>query len=76
MENLFMKREPLSYKKKPFWCRFLGMHRWFKGNFIAPVHGRYERHCTLCGRKEFPVYKDKRTKWVHFDDNHPRGFDK
>lgn len=71
-----MKKEPSSYKR-PFWCRFNWGHKWFKGNFIAPVYGRYERHCILCGKKEFSMASlgKKKTVWVHFDDDHPQGFD-
>jgi hypothetical protein len=32
---------------------------WYYGNFVAPVYGRYERHCLDCGRKEL---WERRTK--------------
>ena len=40
---------------------------WYYGCFSTPVHGRYERHCLCCGRKEYRIHgTDGDSHWVTF----------
>ena len=73
MGILFMKREPLKYKFN-FWCWLDIWHKWYYGSFIAPVYGRYERHCLNCPKMEFAKYVGNKRIWVPFDKEHPKGF--
>lgn len=56
-----------SCSKVKWSCR-LGWHKWYYGEFIKPVYGRYERHCLDCPKRQFAKYISKKRHWVDFID--------
>jgi hypothetical protein len=65
-ESLFTKMANFWSSDLPLWCR-LGWHQWYHGEFIAPVYGRYERHCLGCPKRQYADYEGNGRIWVDFE---------